>query len=68
MTHSLRLRPHIPTNCRYANGFRWCGKCGEWYKMKHPEIAFQRCPYCNYVLRLDALLKGKRRPEEVHRY
>lgn len=55
---------------RYKNGFKWCGKCGEWHKVAitEPQIVLHRCPWCNYVLRKDALLKAQRRPHEVHRY
>ena len=58
----------IRTGHRYKHGFHWCGKCGQWYKVPEPKKEGNRCPDCNYMLRHDALLKGQRRPWEVHRY
>ena len=55
---------------RYANGFRWCGFCGEWRKIANVDLikAAVRCPDCNYMLRRDALLKGRRKPSQVVYY
>lgn len=58
-------RKFKPQN-RYAHGFKWCGRCGEWRKVDNAEIA-NRCPDCNYMMRKDALLKGQRRPHLVVR-
>lgn len=59
----------IPSQNRYANGYRWCGRCGEWFKMKDEDMdKAKRCPWCNYMLRKDALLKSQRRPKECARH
>ena len=51
---------------RYENNFHWCGHCGQWHKVSDSDAA-NRCPDCNYMLRRAALLKAKRRPQEVVR-